>query len=285
MLSIQLSKQKITIEPIIFPSGEPQLNITNEIASYLACDTVIWEYQPKSDSVLELLQLKQLFKQNDIKQPTRLMIPYLPFARMDRIDEPTKCFSLEMIATIINDLNFQDVVLLDVHSPVALELIKSSRSVSIFTENYLKNTIKFNTETDVLVFPDKGAYTRYSSNYPSMKNIIIGNKVRDFQTGKITSIDAEIVQGAIQPNSNIYVIDDICSYGGTFIGIKTAIDRLNQPYKTANLIITHCEPAIHKGDVFNHYDHVYTTDSFYQQNEPTNQITIHKLFENNKWGI
>ena len=115
-----------------------------------------------------------------------------------------------------------------------------------------------NTNNLAIFFPDEGANKRYSSifntiSFPST----FGVKKRDWSTGKIqdlTIIDPEVVKG-----KDVLIIDDICSYGGTFCAAAAKLKEAgcNKIY----LAITHCESNIFKGHVFDVIDEVFTTNS------------------------
>ena len=113
-----------------------------------------------------------------------------------------------------------------------------------------------------VVFPDKGAAQRY--DYEAYPNVIICEKVRDFATGKIKEIKARIHKQTSTPEQNapIIIIDDLCSYGGTFVGAIKAIET-DLKIKSENnwLIVTHAERAIDIGQVPITFNKIFTTDS------------------------
>ena len=125
---------------------------------------------------------------------------------------------------------------------------------------FAKDVINY-TKLDInkawFVFPDKGAAKRYNADdYP---NVIICEKVRDFATGKIQQIKAHVEKQttAVKQDSPIIIIDDLCSYGGTFVGAIKAIESdLKIKSKNNWLIVTHAE-----ANVPNTFNKVFSTDS------------------------
>lgn len=100
----------------------------------------------------------------------------------------------------------------------------------------------------------------------TFNSIIVCEKNRDFNTGKILNVIAKIEKSDDMINYSIpkevYIIDDICSYGGTFIAVKKAVKELLKKSKLEfNLIVTHTEDVIEKGEVLKEYNEVFTTDS------------------------
>lgn len=162
------------------------------------------------------------------------------------------------------------IYVLDPHSPITLqELNRYQLSDNAFEFKYslAKDVIDY-TQLDVnnawFVFPDKGAATRYNADdYP---NVIICEKVRNFATGKIESIKASIEKVTNTPSENapLIIIDDLCSYGGTFVGAIKAIETdLNIKSSENWLIVTHAETAIDMGQVPLIFNKIFTTDSIY----------------------
>ena len=94
--------------------------------------------------------------------------------------------------------------------------------------------------------------------------MIICEKIRDFATGKIEGITAHIHKETKRPaeNAPIIIIDDLCSYGGTFVGAVKAIET-DLDIKSENnwLIVTHAEETITEGLVPETFNKVFCTGS------------------------
>ena len=89
-----------------------------------------------------------------------------------------------------------------------------------------------------------------------------GIKRRNWETGKIEGLD---VAGCVDKikGSNILIVDDICSRGGTFYHSAKKLKELgaNKIY----LYVTHCENTILEGDLLNSglIERVFTTNSIF----------------------
>ena len=189
-----------------------------------------------------------------------------------------------MITKMIRNLTSKTIKVLEPHSDVTLQKLQAgymglngAYSYYYWTMDKLKE-IGFDPELDALVFPDKGAMNRYANRYPEAKNLIVGSKNRDFATGEIISITAELVKGTATVRK-AFVIDDICSYGGTFKRLKTdALVRLLPENTEYVLVVTHAENAIINGGVLAYYDEVHATNSLYSlENEVKAKIHIHNI--------
>lgn len=201
-----------------------------------------------------------------------LTMPYLPHARMDRVKNPEDVFTLQTFASFINGLAFEKVRVLDAHSNVGVALIHRCENMS--PKEYIQKAIDklgYPKEHLCLFFPDEGAQKRYGEMFPDYPQAF-GIKKRNWETHKIEGY--MIVGEKNIKNKEILIIDDICSYGNTFIH---AADALHKAGATdVNLYITHCEESINKGNLFTcgMIDNVFTTDSLIRSNECEDKLRI-----------
>lgn len=248
------------VVPKVFPDGTPKLDIKHFSPIFNMDNNILWLYEPNEEMTLYYI-VKHL-RDYDSSAKINLSMPYLPNARMDRVKSEEEVFTLKWFAEFINSLNFGKVILTDVHSNVGEALIDRIVIDTFSLEVFHKNAIdKFNP--DVIFFPDAGAHKRYADNlafkqYPST----FGNKVRDWKTGEIKGLTID-TPGMID-NKRVLIVDDICSFGGTF---SRSVDQLEEAGATAvALAVTHCEDNILKGGLLKEelLEAVYTTDSLYK---------------------
>lgn len=244
---------------------------------------ITWKYD--NDSELVALQyIVAYIRENyhNIKD-IYLNLPYIPNARMDRIDPACKAeqvFTLKYFAQIINNMNFSKVFVLDPHSNVSMALINqvSEFPVSEFVKRTL-DMIKKETDDEIVIYtPDAGAYKRYSSLLKTLNiPFIYGEKVRNFSNGKIEGLRV-ITNDMDITGKSILMIDDIIAYGGTFYYSAQELKKLgvNKIYAyathTENSIMeldTSKEPAelkskflkmVYQSDI----ERLYTTDTIYR---------------------
>jgi ribose-phosphate pyrophosphokinase len=180
---------------------------------------------------------------------------------MDR-SENKSAFTLKYVSNFINSLKFDKVIVVEPHSDVTNALIE--RVEPVYT-NYtllplVEKEVGFNNESDYIVFPDAGASKRYTlKNH----NILVGNKHRDFQTGRITKLE---VMGQYAGGKKAIIMDDLSSYGGTFILTAQALKDMG--VKEVYLLVTHAEDSIFDGQVFKTdlIDGVFTTNTIMSKN-------------------
>lgn len=201
-----------------------------------------------------------------------LTMPYLPHARMDRVKNPEDVFTLQIFANFINGLAFEKVRVLDAHSNVGIALIHRCENES--PKEYIQKVIDklgYNKHCLCLFFPDEGAQKRYGEMFPEYRQAF-GIKKRNWETKKIEGY--MIVGQEHIANSHVLIIDDICSYGNTFIKAAEAVNEAGA--EGVSLYITHCEECINKGNVFtsNLFDNIFTTDSLIRSHECEDKLII-----------
>ena len=256
------------VEFIIFPNKERRLDLQKEILDKKSgiLNDVYWHYED-DESIFELLLLDDAI--HSLGQLYNLYVGYMPYSRMDRVQNPGTAFSLDIFTQMIAKMTkaLLTVYILDPHSPVTLEKLRRhmpgrAHEIKYSLAKDVLDYTNLNPEDAWFVFPDKGAAQRY--NYEAYPNVIICEKVRNFATGKIEGIKAHIHKETVRPKENapIIIIDDLCSYGGTFVGAIKAIET-DLDIKSENnwLIVTHAEEAIDLGQVPVTFSHIFATDS------------------------
>lgn len=242
-----------------FPNNEVEIPI-HMYTKIQPVNTIIMKFESNEDIVNLMFIKKHLDEQGT---ESELIIPYLPYSRMDRT-EGKKLFTLKYFAQLINSLNFKRVVTYEAHSNVSLALIDRLENVDK-TINLLDDYINHNGNKKLAIFlPDEGAYKRYVNKMPSYLPILVGQKSRDFITGKIKSLD---VIGELPKGHDVVIIDDLCSRGGTFVLSATALKTMGA--NNIDLIVTHCEKTILDGDIpkSDLINKVITTDSIISRDD------------------
>ena len=206
-----------------FPDQTSQVWKVNGLTGLTA--NVVWEFELESE-FMHLAQLKTLLDAKGVK--ATLHLPYLPYARQDKLVSNSSTFALTTFAILLNSLKFEQVFCLDPHSKVARELIKNF--TGIIPIRYIEIAIK-HTQPDVVCYPDIGALQKYSKYIT--KSYVYGEKVRNQQTGKIESMN---LVGNVKDKS-VLIIDDIIDGGGTFCWMAQLL--YENGAKDVNLYGTH----------------------------------------------
>lgn len=238
-----------------FPDGTPSLKIKAEgpVA------TIEWLYE-KNEEILLYYIVNHLRAYGRVKE-LHLVMPYIPNARLDRIEEGDEetVFTLKYFCNFINSLEFDSVTVRDAHSYVSFGMLNNvvPEPVGPIIRGLIEDLFAGTDKETIVFFPDEGASKRYAKkiDYRSC----FGIKVRE--KGKVESLE---VKGNLpQESFDVLIVDDICSYGGTFLKAAQALKKRGAD--NIYLYITHCENNILKGDLIKSglIKKIYTTHSIF----------------------
>lgn len=191
-------------------------------------------------------------------------IPYMPYARQDRVCNPGEALSVALFAKLLNAMNLRNVYIVDPHSDVTAAVINNSVIISQdeVIARMRADGLKITTDT-WLVAPDAGALKKthalVTGKYLSgtVPGYITASKRRDLATNEIT----ETVVHDDTANKDLLVVDDICDGGRTFIELGKVL-RVNG-CKSLSLVVTHGIFSYGVEKLLMYYDKIYTTDSFH----------------------
>lgn len=243
-----------------YPDGTVKINIPSNIYHSLNADkraSIQWNYENETEQ-MTLYYIVRNIKDSVPNAELDLVMPYLPNARMDRIHEKTEVFTLKFFCDFINNMGFTKVYILDAHSNVGPALL--DRVVNVSPKPIIDMALKdigFNYDTDYVFYPDEGAMKRYAEMV-GCKNVGFGIKKRDWETGKILGLD---IAGDSPQGKNIFIVDDICAYGGTVYYSALKLKELGA--NSITVFFTHCENSIAEGKLFTCglINKIYTTNS------------------------
>lgn len=266
---------EIEFKMMKFQGGELHIKLNMNINYSVIDKVVITNRLTCSDDIIEVLIAKDALERLGIKE-FDLIIPYIPYARQDRTEIEGESFTLKVFADLINSAKFDNVKVFDSHSDVAPALINKCTNkknhdyvLSAFSrivENNpdlivpypnvdptakisILNTIR--SGHYVLISPDSGANKKINklhefldtaTKHDLFKNsqfnlqIVKCDKRRNFNDGSLGGFD--VMCDDLQGKPCI-IVDDICSRGGTFMGLATELKKKNAG--DIYLIVSHYE--------------------------------------------
>ena len=222
--------------------------------------------------------LKRLPNQNYIN----LFIPYLPYARQDRIMVNGEPLSIKVMANLLNSLECGRIFVYDVHSSVSTALINNCVNI----DNHSLVGVAVNKECDcLLVSPDAGASKKMYdvAKFIDRNEFVHCEKVRDVATGKITGIEVGMSDVYLKGRTCV-IVDDICDGGATFTALATELKKRGA--KRVVLVVSH--GIFSKGIEIlraNNIDHVYTTDSISSDTPDKTFVTKFKIADLVRWNL
>lgn len=243
-----------TFDVLRFSGGEMHVRLTNVTSMPPDC---ISAFVRCSDDLMVLLLLTDAIRRAGAEE-IDLLLPYLPYARQDRVCAPGEALSLRVMCDLINAQKYRAVNVWDAHSDVALALL--DRVTNIGPARFLKRSYDLPHTNTVLVAPDAGAIKKVAEVGKSLRMPYVrADKTRDASTGEITGT---VVYGEHIGDKDFLIVDDICDGGRTFIELAKQLRPLTRG--KVKLYVTH--GIFSKGtDVFDGLiDHVYVANSFVQ---------------------
>ena len=250
-----------------FPAGETGIKIVDTDTVLLADSTLVVLNFEGNDDLINMMLLVNAIRQIDPYKEINLDIPYFPYARQDRVCADGESFSLQVIANIINNLNFKHIEVADPHSGVLDSffnpgiLIKNEQCevlsgfIDSRIEKFKSSVSMYKKPRVALVSPDLGATKKiYALAKMFNLEVLEAYKVRNVETGKIES--TKLLFNPVEyEDYELIVVDDICDGGRTFIGLA---EEINKSFKgTLTLAVTHGIFSAGLEALEKYYDEIY----------------------------
>lgn len=278
-----------------FPDGQQDITLVTEWQEEYEAHRGIWGTQTRRLSVTPFVEIKSRFNSfKDLEkivcatkalrafgwETIYLTIPYLLGSRSDRrFVKGGTSYLVEVIAPIINDLDFKRVKTFDVHSDVAaacinnLEVVTNDKLIEFALSElkYKKNKSEF-----TLISPDGGALKKIYKNVEVLNknhftnpiDVICCSKYRDTD-GKLSRVNVPINYEQ-HSGKDLIIIDDICDGGRTFINIVKEIKLHENVSVNSNdvkfnpkiyLIVSHGIFSAGFKELSKYFDGIFTTNS------------------------
>ncbi|MCK4381847.1 MAG: ribose-phosphate diphosphokinase [Promethearchaeota archaeon] len=215
----ELNIRYFNTESKTFPDGENYLRINVDNESLIEGKEIIIVQStgPSSSEnqnarLFELLMMIDSVKRMGANKIV-VVIPYLAYARQDKIFRPGESKFANLILRLIDSMRIDEVYVVDIHAPKILEEIQC-KWINIDSMKVLADYIKSLDVKDLaVVAPDKGAVERskaFAKHFGENVPVEYFEKIRDVKTGEIT------MTGKLNlKNKDVVVSDDIIATGGT----------------------------------------------------------------------
>jgi ribose-phosphate pyrophosphokinase len=243
-----------------FPGGEinVRLGVLPNLFSAQKCVTFIYAYLRSSDDIMALLLVTDALRRYGVRDIS-ITIPYLPYARQDRVCNHGESLSLKVLCDLINSQEYRSVTVWDVHSDVSLALLNNVVNLSAI--NFLSpalSTNLFDPDRTIFVAPDAGAIKKVAELSKRLSvSFIRADKTRNPATGEIAG--TTVYSGHVG-NQDFLIVDDICDGGRTFTELAAEL----RPLTTGKLMLYVTHGIFSKGtSVFDGvFDSVFVANSF-----------------------
>lgn len=240
MFNILINNQPLAFQTRQFAGGEEHITLAPIELNDTPAHVRIFALLTNSSQLVQLLLLVDALKRQFTQIATfELELPYIPYARQDRVCNPGESFSLKVFTELINQCHFSTVYVDDPHSDVAPALLERCviRPQHQLLVDYCQQQADFRhfVNSAQLVSPDAGSNKKILSVCKALNkdSFIRADKIRDVATGRIT----ETTVYADKIDSNVLIVDDICDGGRTFVALAQVLKEKGA--KQVGLYVTH----------------------------------------------
>jgi ribose-phosphate pyrophosphokinase len=239
-----------------FKSGEPHINAL--LHSALREERILIGLRHRNGSqLIELAMLVDSLKRQGFFN-LELAIPYFPGGRQDRVCNEGEALSVKVYADFINNLGLKNVFIFDPHSEVTPALINNVRVIK--NHGFVKSVLTPRaTCAYKLISPDAGSNKKIYDLAKFLRGpeVVRCDKTRSVVDGKLS---APVVYSDSLEGEDCYIIDDICSRGGTFKALAKEL-KIKGARKVI-LVVSHYEGVADlTGLKEAGIDHIFCTNS------------------------
>jgi ribose-phosphate pyrophosphokinase len=229
---------KVPVVSRVFPDGELYVRLESSVRDEHVA-IVHTTSKPQDSNLMQLAFMANAAKRNGAKKVTAI-VPYLAYARQDKIFLEGENISIETIAVMLKAAGIDQLITVNIHAETALANFpfpaKTLTAIPLLAEYFVKKGFK----KAFALAPDKGAM--YIAQ--QAQQILVGEagsleKHRDRHTGETTQTAAHLnIKGKA-----VIILDDIISTGGTIVGAAKILRE-----KGATRIYAACVHGLLVGD-------------------------------------
>jgi ribose-phosphate pyrophosphokinase len=230
-----------------FSGGELHVRLKNPEEVKIATRVNIRANIHSSDDLMEILLVNNAIRQLSEKTQTHLYLPYLPYARQDRVCYPGEALSLEVIVQVLRTCNFTSVEVADLHNPDTRVftkysvVINNTEAYELISQDFFSGLRKRLEAFNItIIAPDAGAAERARKVANKITKVPlpfrVAEKIRNSETGEITG--TKLVPGpSVIKGTDVLIVDDICDGGRTFVELAKILHQ--EGAKSVSLYVTH----------------------------------------------
>jgi ribose-phosphate pyrophosphokinase len=205
--------EKVPVAYRVFPDGESYVRLEGSVKDEHAA-IVQTTCMPQDSNLMQLAFMANASKRHGAKKVTAI-VPYLAYARQDRIFLEGENVSIETIAAMLKAAGIDELITVNIHAETELSRFpfpaKTLSAIPLLAEYFVQKGHK----KAFALAPDKGALY-IVEQAKTVLGSESGNleKQRDRHTGKTTQTGKHLnVKG-----ETVIIFDDIISTGGTIVG-------------------------------------------------------------------
>lgn len=255
------------LSPFTFPAGEAHTKREDRRnLEVVEIAVIVPSANSIHDDLFQLAMWSEYLNENHLLTGhfphTVVVIPYFPGARADR-GTP---FGVGVYSNFLRYMFVDGVIVFDPHSGVLPEQFRNGHQNAtlhtynpsdLFSLSHVRSQLP---EYTAIIAPDKGAVNRATSVADVLGvPVFEAEKIRDFETGKISSVTLKNFTGATDKDQFL-VVDDICDGGGTFAALA---EHSGIPKDQIDLYVSHGVFSGVSAQILpKHYRNIYSTNSY-----------------------
>jgi len=248
-------------ERIKYPDGGIYAKVTD------FSNPIITEKINSYEDLFFIKSLKEACDYNGIEH-VELFIPCMFQQQHDRRFHDNESFELKLVTDFINSCNFSRVYIFHPHSDATQMGIRNVKVID--NSKFITKVLEDIGTTPVLLSTDGGSFkwiNKLADVIDFQGEVYGANKSRDVVTHKLTQmIDRQDFEGR-----DVLVADDLCVFGGTFIGLAKLLKERN--IGRLFLAVSHITVQNPNKELEKYYDRIYCTNSKYDKYDLEN-LTI-----------
>ncbi len=205
--------EKVSVAYKMFPDGESYIRLEGNVQDEHVA-IVQTTCAPQDSRLMQLAFMTAAAKRNNARKVTAI-VPYLAYARQDKIFLPGENVSIETVAHMLKTAGVDALITVNIHAETALSKFpfpaKNLSAIPLLAEYFKQKGYK----KAFALAPDKGAmYIAKQAQAVLDGEAGYLEKQRDRYTGQIIQTGKDLnVKG-----KTVIIFDDIISTGGTIVG-------------------------------------------------------------------
>jgi ribose-phosphate pyrophosphokinase len=217
--------EKVPVVSKVFPDGETYVRLESPVQDEHVA-IVQTTSSPQDSHLMQLAFIAAAAKRDGAKKVTAV-VPYLAYARQDRIFLQGENISIETVANMLSAAGINQLITVNVHAESALTKFpfpaKTLSAIPLLAEHFVQKGYR----KAFALAPDKGAM-----HIAEQAQQVLGGeaghleKQRDRYTGQVTMAQQFFnVKG-----ETVIIFDDIISTGGTIVATSKILRELGAKY-------------------------------------------------------
>lgn len=251
MITLEQDGKEVYFRTWNFPGKEVGLKLAGKVKDV---ETWITLWMPDSQDLIAYFNLLDALRVAGVsKDNISVRMPYVPYARQDRVCHEGESNALEVFSRMFRYMSYcREVIIDDPHSNVAIDDLSSQYyNLKVNYQSFCARHLPVYT---TLIAPDKGAHTKainHSQVYSKQADCVFLTKTRSAIGVAYEDYKYDALVGTV------CVVDDLCDGGATFLSVGKMLRKTQPGLTKLDLYVTHGLFSRGDKDLHDVFDNVY----------------------------